>query len=159
MEHWDGSSWSVVSAPGVPSSDVLLDGVTATGDGQVWAVGEADSPAGGGQPLIEHYAPGAGWRIASLPAIPDKGNWANLYGIATNGTTVYAVGTYVDPATDNNNALLLSSVKGGPWTIVGAPQPGSGSNLPGGITQVGGQFWLAGVFDTGGSRLPLIEHH
>jgi hypothetical protein len=23
---------------------------------------------------------------------------------------------------------------------------------------VGGQLWVAGVYDTGGSRLPLIEH-
>jgi hypothetical protein len=158
VEHWNGYRWSVVYLPGVPSADVLLDGVTATSDGQVWAVGEADSPAGGGRPLVEHYTPGAGWQTASLPAIPDKANWANLYGIAANGSTVYAVGTYVDPATDNNNALVLSSAGGSPWTIVGAPQPGSGSNLPGGIAQVGGQLWLAGIFDDGGSRLPLVEH-
>jgi len=159
VEHWNGYRWSVVHLPGVPSADVLLDGVTATSDGQVWAVGEADSPAGGGQPLVVHYTPGAGWQSASLPAIPDKANWANLHGIATKGSTVYAVGTYVDPATDNNNALVLSTAGSSPWTIVGAPQPGSGSNLPGGITQVGGQLWLAGIFDDGGSRLPLIEHH
>jgi hypothetical protein len=158
VEHWDGSSWSVVSVPEVPSSDVLLDGVTTTSDGQVWAVGEADSPSGG-QPLLEHYAPGAGWQTASLPTVPDGANWSDLYGVATDGTTAYAVGTYVDPATDNNNELLLSSVNGGPWTIVGAPNPGSGSNLPGGITQIGGQFWLAGIYDNGGSELPLIEHH
>ena len=158
VEHWDGTSWSVVSLPGVPSSDVLLDGVTATKDGQVWAVGEADSPAGG-EPLVEHYAPGQGWQAETLPAVPDKANWANLYGVAVSGGTVYAVGTYVDPATDNNNALVLSSVSGGPWTIVGAPNPGSGSNIPGGIAQIDGQFWLAGVYDDGGSELPLIEHH
>lgn len=133
--------------------------MTATGDGQVWAVGEADTPAGGGQPLIEHYVPGQGWQVQQLPAIPDKGNWANLYGIATVGATAYAVGTYVDPATDDNNVLLLSSTGGGPWTIVGAPQPGSSSNLPGGITEIGGQLWLAGLYQSGGSRRPLIEHH
>jgi Phosphoesterase family len=159
VEHWNGICWSVVNVPGVPSSDVLLDGVTATSDGQVWTVGEADSPAGGGQPLIEHYAPGQGWQVQTLPTVPDQANWSNLYGIATDGTTAYAVGTYVDPATDNNNALVLSSVNGGPWTIVGAPGPGSGSNIPGGITQIDGQFWLAGIYDNGGSELPLIEHH
>ena len=159
VEHWNGSYWSVVHVPGAGSPDVLLDGVTGASDGQLWAVGEADSPAGGGQPLIEHYAPGSGWQAETLPAVPDKANWSNLYGVATNGTTVYAVGTYVDPATDNNNALVLSSVKGGPWTIDGAPDPGSGSNIPGGITQIGGQFWLAGMYDDGGSELPLVEHH
>jgi hypothetical protein len=158
VEHWNGRSWSVVSVPGVHSSNVLLDGVTATSGGQVWAVGEADSPAGGGQPLIEHYAPGAGWQVQDLPAVPDGANWANLYGVATDGTTAWVVGTYVDPATDNNNALVLSSVNGAPWTIAGAPDPGSGSNIAGGITQINGQFWMAGTYDSGGSRLPLIEH-
>ena len=81
------ADWSrpVPSLPGVPSSDVLLDGVTAAKDGQVWAVGEADSPAGGGQPLIEHYAPGQGWQAPTRPAVPDKSDWANLYGIAPTG--------------------------------------------------------------------------
>ena len=158
VEHWNGSWWSVVHLPYVPAN-VLLDGVTATSDGQVWVTGEADSPAGGGQPLIEHYAPGSGWQVQSLPAVPDKANWSNLYGIATAGTTVWAVGTYVDPATDNNNALVLSSVNGGPWTVAGAPDPGSGSNIPGGITAIDGQLWMAGMYDDGGSELPLIEHH
>jgi hypothetical protein len=137
---------------------VLLDGVTAASDGQVWAVGEADSPSGGGQPLIEHFAPGAGWQVQDLPAVPGGANWANLYGVATDGTTAWVVGTYVDPVTDNNNALVLSSVNGGAWTIAGAPDPGSGSNIVGGITQINGQFWMAGTYDSGGSRLPLIEH-
>jgi hypothetical protein len=97
--------------------------------------------------------------LALFAAVPDKANWSNLYGAAVAGTTVWAVGTYVDPATDNNNALVLSSVNGGPWTVAGAPDPGSGSNIPGGITEVDGQLWMAGMDDDGGSELPLIEHH
>jgi hypothetical protein len=158
VEHWNGAWWSVVHLPDLPSN-VLLDGVTATSDGQVWVAGEADSPAAGGQPLIEHYAPGYGWQVETLPAVPGKANWSNLYGIAVAGNTVWAVGTYVDPATDNNNALVLSSVDGGPWTVAGAPDPGSGSNIPGGISNVDGQLWMAGMYDDGGSELPLIEHH
>jgi hypothetical protein len=95
--------------------------------------------------------------VQHLPTVPDGANWSNLYGVATGGGSVWAVGTYVDPATDNNNALVLRET-GGTWSIVGAPQPGSGSNLPGGITNIDGQLWLAGIYDDGGSRLPLIEH-
>jgi hypothetical protein len=43
------------------------------------------------------------------------------------------------------------------WHIATVAAPGSGSNLPGGITTIGGHLWLAGIFDNGGSRLPLIE--
>jgi hypothetical protein len=97
--------------------------------------------------------------LALFAAVPDKANWSNLYGAAVAGTTVWAVGTHVDPTTDNNNALVLSSVSDGPWTVAGAPDPGSGSNIPGGITEVDGQLWMAGMDDDGGSELPLIEHH
>ena len=155
VEHWDGDRWSVVSLPASVSQDVLLDGVTATSDGQVYVVGEANSPAGGGRPLIEHFAPGHGWHVEHLPAVPGGGNWANLYGVAIAGGSVWAAGTYVDPVTDNNNALVLREV-GGSWAVAGAPNPGSGSNLPGGLTVLNGQLWLAGVYDNGGSRLPLI---
>jgi hypothetical protein len=155
VEHWDGDRWSVVSLPASVSKDVLLDGVTATSDGQVYVVGEANSPAGGGRPLIEHFAPGHGWHVEHLPAVPGGANWANLYGVAIAGGSVWAAGTYVDPVTDNNNALVLREA-GGSWAVAGAPNPGSGSNLPGGLTAVDGQLWLAGVFDNGGSRLPLI---
>ena len=101
VEHWDGHRWSVVTAARRPSASVLLDGITATPDGQVWVAGEADSPAGGGRPLIEYYA-GGHWQAASLPASAGS-IWTNLYGIAVVGGTVWAVGTYVDPKTDNNN--------------------------------------------------------
>ena len=64
-------------------------------------------------------------------------------------------GTYVDPVSDNNNALVLREV-GGSRAVAGAPNPGSGSNLPGGLTVINGQLWLAGVYDNGDSRLPLL---
>jgi hypothetical protein len=155
VEHWDGVEWSAVTIPGLASQNLLLDAVTAGPGGQVWVAGEADSPAGGGQPLIEHYAPGDGWRVADLPALPSGANWANLYGLAVTDAAVWAVGTYVDPVTDNNDELVLRE-SGGSWHVARVPAPGSGSNLPGGITTIGGHLWLTGVFDDGGSRLPLI---
>jgi hypothetical protein len=158
VEHWNGAHWVALHLPISVKANQLLDAVTALPTGEVWVAGESDSPAGGGRPLVEHLTPGKGWATAVLPALPGGANWGNLYGLATRGLEVFAVGTYVDPVTDNNNALVLESV-GGTWSMVPAPQPGSGSNLPGGIAAVGGDLWLAGVFDAGGSRLPLIEQN
>ncbi|HEX4655926.1 MAG TPA: alkaline phosphatase family protein [Streptosporangiaceae bacterium] len=156
VEHWDGHKWSVVPVPTSGSASlVMLDGIAATSS-QVWVAGEADSPEGGGQPIIEGYHDGS-WTTAQLPATPDGANWTNLWGITVASGTVWAVGTYVDPATDNNNALVLEGT-GGTWSINPAPNPGSGSNILGGIANVGGQLWAAGVFDNGGSGLPLIMH-
>jgi len=162
VEHWNGGAWSVVPLPASGSANVLLDAVTATPDGsQVWVAGEADSPDGGGQPLIEHWDAGSGWTVQQLPAIPDGGNWSNLYGLAVQGGSVFADGTFVNPATDSNEVLLLQDT-GGSWSIVGAPNPGGsgGSDIPGGLANIGGQLWMAGTYNTAtSSNLPLIEQH
>jgi hypothetical protein len=156
VEHWDGQKWSVVPVPTPASASlVMLDGIAATAS-QVWVAGEADSPEGGGQPLVEGYQNGT-WTIAKLPATPDGANWTNLWGIAIGGGSVWAVGTYVDPATDNNKDLVLQGTNGS-WSIDAAPNPGSGSNILGGIANVDGQSWAAGIYDNGGSELPLVEH-
>jgi hypothetical protein len=156
VEHWNGRKWSVVALPAPASADlVMLDGITADAS-QVWVAGEADSPEGGGQPFVEGYQDGS-WTIPQLPAVPDGANWTNLWGIQLAGGSVWAAGTYVDPATDNNNTLVLQGTDGS-WTVNPAPNPGSGSNIPGGITSVDGQLWAAGVYDSGGSEIPLIMH-
>jgi hypothetical protein len=156
VEHWDGKKWSVVPMPAPASADlVMLDGISATAS-QVWVDGEADSPEGGGQPFVAGYQGGT-WTIPQLPAVPDGANWTNLWGIQVSGGSVWAVGTYVNPATDSNNTLVLQGT-GGTWTVNQAPNPGSDSNILGGITSVDGQLWAAGVYDTGGSEIPLITN-
>jgi hypothetical protein len=48
---------------------------------------------------------------------------------------------------------------GGTWTVNPAPNPGSGNNILGSIADVDGQLWAAGVYDNGGSEIPLIINH
>ena len=99
-------------------------------------------------------------RLPHLPAVPDGSNWSNLYGLAIDGSSVFSVGTFVNPSTDNNQVLLLRG-SGGSWTLVGAPNAGGagGGDIPGGIANVHGQLWLAGTYTTATSNnLPLIEH-
>ena len=157
VEHWNGRRWSVVPLPASLSAVQLLDGVTAA-DGQVWVAGESDSPAGGGRPLVEHWAAGR-WNVAKLPALPDRSDWGNLYSLAVAQGSVWAVGTFVNPATDSNDVLVLRGT-GGRWTVDNAPNAGGPgfSDIVGGITAVGGHLWLAGMYTTASSgELPLIE--
>jgi hypothetical protein len=153
VEHWDGHRWSVVPLPHSGDGNVLFDGVTVSG-GKVYVVGESDTPAGGGQPLVEIYDNGT-WTAPALPKLPDGANWGNLYAVAAAGGRVWADGTYVDPASDNNEPIVLRGA-GGSWTSDVITPPGSGSNLPGGLTAIGSDLWLAGTYNNGGSRLPLI---
>jgi len=143
-----------VNSPVSSSASVMLDAVTVA-QGHVWTAGEADSPATGGRPIIERLQGGHG-QVVHLPSSAGN-NWTNLYGIAAADGSVWAVGTFVDKKTDNNDILILRGT-GNHWTVDPGPNPGSGSNIFGGLTAIGGHLWGAGTFDDGGSRLPLIEH-
>jgi hypothetical protein len=68
VEHWNGHRWSVVPTPVPPVASIDLQGVSVSG-GQVWADGEAFSPAAsGGRALIEHLQNGH-WSVANLSGV------------------------------------------------------------------------------------------
>jgi hypothetical protein len=154
IEHWDGTAWSVVPSPAQGSASVMLDGVTVQGN-EAWAVGETDDPVEGAHPLVEEYR-GGNWSTVTLPSAGS--NWTDLWGVTSSNGQVWAAGTYVDPVSGNNETLLLQGNDSG-WNVVNAPNPGSGSNILGGIAAVSGQVWAVGLYDQGGSNLTLAESH
>jgi len=56
VEHWDGTSWSIVTSPNPGTSSNNLNAVAAVSTNDIWAVGAS------GQPLIEHWN-GTKWSI------------------------------------------------------------------------------------------------
>jgi hypothetical protein len=63
IEHWDGTSWSVVSSPKLKQGGAL-EAVTAIATNNVWAVGLFDDLS---QALVEHWD-GTSWSVVSSPA-------------------------------------------------------------------------------------------
>jgi hypothetical protein len=79
IEHWDGSSWEIVQAPGAASA---LISVAAAADDDVWSVGYGDGGA-----LIARWD-GKAWD--AVDGAPEQGA---LEGVATvPGGQVWAVG-------------------------------------------------------------------
>jgi hypothetical protein len=152
IEHWNGTQWSVVPSPQLNGASAFLDAVTAR-DGEAWAVGDTYDPIQGAHPLIEHFANGV-WRVVDLPAAGS--NWTDLFGVTAVNGAVWAAGTFVDPASGNNETLILRG-QGNAWTVDHGPNPGSGSNILGGVAAAGDRVWAVGTYDSGGSRQPLIE--
>ena len=65
IEHWNGTTSSLVSSPDISSSHNILNAVVAVSADDVWAVGKAIVPASNEQStLIEHWD-GVGWSITS----------------------------------------------------------------------------------------------
>ncbi len=95
IEHWDGTSWSVVPSPNPnPQGNNSLGAVAAVSAKDIWAVGQQLLG-----PFAEHWN-GNRWKIAAVPA-----GVSFLAGLATlSGGTVIAVGHGTD-----NSGIILSN--------------------------------------------------
>lgn len=105
-ERWNGSKWSVVASPTIQANASVLSSVTVLSSTNVWAVGQAGTPAGvlsngatssasnaAGKTLTEHWN-GSKW---SVVASPNPGTFNNgLNGVARvpGSTQLWAVGAY-----------------------------------------------------------------
>jgi hypothetical protein len=108
IEHWDGTSWSVVPSPN-PSTNSQFSGITASSATNAWAVGfsvthPAGNPIGVAQTLIEH------WDGTSWSTVPSQNPGAvtnDLYAVsAIRGSS------YVWAAGDYGNSFSLGTIDG-----------------------------------------------
>jgi hypothetical protein len=99
VEHWNGSSWSVVTSPLQGTSD-LLNGVAGVSASNLWAVGDYRSsidPQGPYFTLIEHWN-GTSWKVVKSPS---PGSVASVLEAAVRvqaTTSVWTVGYTQDSA-------------------------------------------------------------
>src|SRR5215216_3310511 len=77
MEHWDGTSWQVISSPNYPSANHYLYGVAVVGSNDVWAVGRREADTGGTFTLVLHWD-GTSWSI--VPS-PNPATYSGLYAV------------------------------------------------------------------------------
>jgi len=101
IEHWNGSTWSVVPSP-TPGADPFLSGVAARGASDVYAVGSSLPSINGGvvQGVILRWN-GSAW---SVDTDPTTGSYSPLNAAATlpGAANEWAVGTV------SNTSLILS---------------------------------------------------
>jgi hypothetical protein len=93
-EHYDGSSWAVVTSPNLAGRQEVLTGVNCATAGNCWAVGWRCCVSVGGQlvhrTLIEHNS-GSGWVIVRSPNVSTEDSF--LFGVKCVSTRFcWAVG-------------------------------------------------------------------
>jgi hypothetical protein len=153
-EHWDGSSWSIVSTPN-PSGmdDYQLSSVSAVSADDVWAVGSG--PTG----IVEHWD-GASWRLVAGAKPPGGGGW-DLWDVdARSASDVWAVG---ENFTSKGTIGFIEHWDGSTWKQVpSAVPPGKPRVFSfSGVSAVSADdVWAVGFSsqDFGGDQRPLIEH-
>jgi hypothetical protein len=117
--RYDGSAWTSISRTGLPGDD-LLRGVAAASASDVWAAGDHRAGISGYDTLVAHWN-GSAWARETTPNA-NPGGFNNLYGVASAGGTVWAVGTYVDPTSSSNRRKLILQRAGGSWRLSAAPR-------------------------------------
>ena len=152
-EHWDGTSWSIVTSPAGPGLQNGLLGATAVSSSDVWAVGDSGSGT-----LIEQWD-GTSWTVVPSPS--PAGTLANpLFGVAAvSATDIWAVGQSQN-GTSGIPSTLIEHWDGTSWSIVASPSPGSAATLSGAAADpASGQAWAVGNLRPagGGATQTLTE--
>jgi hypothetical protein len=103
IEHWDGTSWSVIPSANVPGANNELYGVVAVGPNNVWAVGYWGNAASGFSTLVEHWN-GSSWSVVLSPN-PQGDNFLSAVS-ATGANDIWAVGRSRNPFTFQTRTLI-----------------------------------------------------
>jgi hypothetical protein len=156
IEHFDGTTWSVVSAPTL-SSHELLTGVSGDSASDVWAVGFTRTQLGVVAETL-HFN-GTSWSSVAVPSAPGTQLSAVT---ALSPTNVWAVGN-----TAQGQATLIEHFDGTSWRILSSPNVATGSvfdaNVLTGIAAASATSIYAVGFSAdpavdGGFERTLIEH-
>lgn len=150
VEHWNGQSWSIFSAPN-PAPDSALSGITAVSDHNIWAVGFTQS-----ETLIEHWN-GNEWEI--VPS-PNTGTIDSLTAVTSvSGKDIWAVGGFYNNNTQVSGTLV-EHWNGTNWTIVPSPSIGTYTSTLNAITAISSNnVWAIGYYENFQAPAQgLIEH-
>jgi hypothetical protein len=148
VEHWNGTSWSVVKSPSPGVGDDLR-GVTAVSASDVWAAGYT-STSSSIQTLTEHWN-GTSWQVVKSPNVGISAAFWAVTAVST--TDVWAVGS--DNNSNNVTRTLTAQWNGKQWTIVKSPSPGSFNTQLTGVAAVSANnVWAVGHADSN----TLVEH-
>lgn len=97
IEHWDGSSWTIITSPNVGSGYNNLYSVTALKSNDVWAVGVG--------PLIVHWD-GSSWQPVTSQGIDPTRNILNSIS-AVDADDIWAVGVFGGADQTSSNYTLI----------------------------------------------------
>lgn len=147
VEHWNGSSWSVVPSPNSGHGENVLLAAAAVTRSDIWAVGYRNGP-GPRRTLVERWN-GTKWRIVPSPSPgPAKGD-SILFGVAAvSPRRAWAVGT--QPASFSQTLAIRWN--GTRWLTTKSANPGQGDRFLLGVAASSARFALAVGSDLNGQR-------
>jgi hypothetical protein len=155
IEHWDGTSWSVVPSPDPGASGNHLFGVAAAGPDDIWAVGQRNDRHSD-TPLVVHWD-GHAWEAVDVPSAGLTG--ALLQGVTVHGDQVWAVGQSDDGT--HQARPLVEHLADGVWSAEQPAGLGSGFSNVTGVAYSHGTVWLVGSYldKASGNQLTMVARN
>jgi hypothetical protein len=152
--HWNGTAWSRVPSPSPGSRFNVLNGVSAAGTKNAWAVGFYRNQSAGALPLILRWN-GTAWSQVAAPApgLPET----ELNGVSTvSGREAWAAGFAGQPATGQFATLILHW-NGTAWSLMTSPDPSPKDSFLQGVSAAqGGGAWAVGSYLRGKTLQTLV---
>lgn len=149
IEHWNGSTWALVSSPNISgSTEFGLSGIAAVDANDIWAVGSYNTSSSAQSTLIEHWN-GSAWSIVSSPNV--AGQFTVLTAVSViSATDIWAVGNF---SGTNGYQTLTEHWNGTAWSIIPSPSTGKLASVD---AVASNNVWAVG--DNPGKSQSLIEH-
>jgi hypothetical protein len=151
IEHWDGTTWSIVPSPNKGPFPNGLSAIDAVTPDDIWAVGSWFTKGFVDRTLVLHWD-GAAWaRVPSPNADAADNDLVSIAAIATDD--VWAVGFH-------GLHTLTMHWDGTAWTVEPSPTPGGSSDLGGVVGVAPDDVWaVGGRVDRQANALhTLVEH-
>lgn len=121
IQHWDGTSWAIVTSPNTSSSEYNeLEGLTCNSASDCWAVGYHTVGNTFNDNTLTAHWDGTSWNIESSPSPSSVSNF--LFGVScSSSSSCWGVGWY-DPG-DGTLPALIEHWDGSAWTMLPAAAP------------------------------------
>lgn len=143
IEHWNGSSWTIVASPNIGSRSNSLSAVAAVSANDIWAVGSSyDYKTETSKTLIQHWD-GTKWSVVNSPNPRSVDN--QLSGIAVvSNKNIWVVGTY---NAGNIYQTLIEHWNGTSWQVVPGANSGTNNNYLIGVAAISANnIWAVGNY-------------
>jgi hypothetical protein len=158
IEHYDGSTWSLVGSLHVAGSYNYLTGVAAVSATDVWAVGYYSAPGSPAQPLIEHYD-GTTWSLVGGASLGPVACILSGVAVVPATSALWAVGNCTtsnglpQPLTEYYDGTSWSSYPGASTGLTGAVD----GNLHGVAADSANDVWAVGYDTANVFQQTLVE--
>lgn len=117
VEHFDGTTWSIVPLPSVDPVNGFLNGISAAASNDIWAAGytcPANCPGFSSDTMLSMHWDGAAWSVVDNAPLGGDASYLNSI-VALSGGEAWAVG---ERGTTGPGGTITIHREGGAWAVV-----------------------------------------